>query len=453
VPYNGVVELLDFFKKNEIKCHILTNFTSEHQHEKINKLNLSKYFDIIVCSEEVGAEKPSRKVFLEILDKVSCPKDKIIFIGDDYKNDILGAKSIGLCSFWKTKQTTTKSDLHQFVNFEELLSLFEDVDKELTNLQSLSFLYGSRFDLTQARSGNISCKVRDLMVIKSSGEALSEVTKTSCYSIIDNKALLADLNSNSIKNITDYNVFVKERASIETYMHSILKKYTVHIHPIQVNKILVSNNSRQIIKSLFPYSCFVDYASPGIDLFRAIKDQYKEESVIFLQNHGIIVTSDCYSCISSILNDVLNKCEQFLNEDYSCYKNVSDLGSLMEDVFGKRIFVKYVSKIDAENLNDKTFFPDKAVVCGESFSKLRSDFKKNDLVFFKETYQDHPKVIILNNYVYVCNKSLNACRDTEDVLLAHFLISSGDSQKNEISVVENQKLNSLECEIFRKTKF
>ena len=47
----------------------------------------------------------------------------------------------------------------------------------------------------------------------------------------------------SLDIITEYNFIGSLRGSIETYMHAILKKYTIHLHPIQVNKILISNHA------------------------------------------------------------------------------------------------------------------------------------------------------------------------------------------------------------------
>ena len=66
------------------------------QVEKLKKLNLSKYIDFLVTSEEAGAEKPDKKIFNLALQKMKLSKSKVIMIGDNIKKDIKGAESIGI---------------------------------------------------------------------------------------------------------------------------------------------------------------------------------------------------------------------------------------------------------------------------------------------------------------------------------------------------------------------
>ena len=120
----------------------------------------------------------------------------------------------------------------------------------------ISKYFGQRFDLTQAAGGNSSIKIGKKMYIKSSGYSLSEVSLDNGYTILDNLQLVKFLNN--IKN-SEINQRVEKKSikilresvlhgpspSIESYSHTLLKKYTIHIHPIASNIVSVDKESRE----------------------------------------------------------------------------------------------------------------------------------------------------------------------------------------------------------------
>jgi rhamnose utilization protein RhaD (predicted bifunctional aldolase and dehydrogenase) len=160
------------------------------------------------------------------------------------------------------------------------------IHDELIRFESLSKFCGERFDLVQAGGGNTSVKHHEWMFIKSSGINMSNITPFNGYSVINNCLVMDDISSNNIKDIMSYNVIGKRRGSIETFMHSFLKKYTVHLHPIQTNRILISKDAIEVIRRLFPDALCIDYFTPGIILCNEIRQNYNNEKIIFLKNHG-----------------------------------------------------------------------------------------------------------------------------------------------------------------------
>ena len=76
--------------------HIITNGFKEVQHIKIGGSKLDKYFDIILCSEEVGVNKPHRKVFERALEMAKVDPANAVMIGDNFDADIRGAEKAGL---------------------------------------------------------------------------------------------------------------------------------------------------------------------------------------------------------------------------------------------------------------------------------------------------------------------------------------------------------------------
>lgn len=95
---NETKTFLDFIKNYKIV--MVTDLTAHIQFRKMQKIELGKYIDFVVTSEEVGIEKPSPKIFERALLKLQTQKDEVIMIGDNLKKDCIGAKDFGIKSFW-----------------------------------------------------------------------------------------------------------------------------------------------------------------------------------------------------------------------------------------------------------------------------------------------------------------------------------------------------------------
>lgn len=92
----GVKETLEELKSNGVSVGICTDLTAHIQHRKLQKLGLASYIDWLVTSEEAGEEKPSIKMFHLCAKKAKCELNDIIYAGDNYKKDFLGASNAGM---------------------------------------------------------------------------------------------------------------------------------------------------------------------------------------------------------------------------------------------------------------------------------------------------------------------------------------------------------------------
>lgn len=77
----------------------VTDLTSEIQFKKLMKLNLENKIKYIVTSEEVGIEKPNKKMFQKALEKLNLKPNQVIIIGDSMEKDITGAENMGIMSY------------------------------------------------------------------------------------------------------------------------------------------------------------------------------------------------------------------------------------------------------------------------------------------------------------------------------------------------------------------
>jgi len=94
--FPGAIQMLEELKKDDFQMHIITNGFKEVQHIKLREAGLKPFFDVIVCSEEVGVNKPNPIVFQHSMEKAGAKKEKSVMIGDDYQVDYLGALSAGM---------------------------------------------------------------------------------------------------------------------------------------------------------------------------------------------------------------------------------------------------------------------------------------------------------------------------------------------------------------------
>jgi FMN phosphatase YigB (HAD superfamily)/ribulose-5-phosphate 4-epimerase/fuculose-1-phosphate aldolase len=451
----GVKEFISWNKKNGIKIGILTDYETEYQVQKLIKLDLIQYCDIIITSEEVGIEKPSSQMFQTILRKLNLSSDEVIMIGDNFDKDIMGASNMNILSYWFHEKNEKYQKYIEFNSFINLHNEFKETYAELVNLKRLSRFAGERFDLVQAGGGNSSVKVGEWMFIKASGVNMANVDTKNGYVPLNNKRLLNDIKQNCTKDVTKYNVFGNKRASIETFMHATLKKYTLHLHPIQVNRLLITKEAKIIVTELFPEALIIDYLTPGIQICNEIVSKYNGENLLFLINHGIIVTSDSFAEIFEIVNKVITKFEKKQNMNYDKYKYTNILSNHINSHFDIDN-VSYLSEnyVIANYLlnnkplfDEKITFPDALIYCG---IKILFINKLTEINTYYEDYGELPKIIIINNNVYISSISLSKCRDIEEVLLSNLIVLDSNSEKNYLSKDEICFLNNWDSEKYRK---
>jgi len=142
-------------------------------------------------------------------------------------------------------------------------------------------MFGQLDELVQAGGGNISVKLEgELSIIKSTGIALSDVSKEKGYCIVNHEKIKESLSQQEEPNLKEM-TFSSGVPSLEVYFHSFMKKYVVHLHP----------------STMLPYLCgpcpdAIPYFKPGFELSKEIYKRWKGENVVFLRNHGVILTSD-----------------------------------------------------------------------------------------------------------------------------------------------------------------
>lgn len=104
----GGIELLDALRDHS-RLGIVTNNSTAEQIEKLRALDIAKYFDTVVISEDVGVTKPDPKIFSIALERIGATAHETVFIGDNWTNDIVGAFNAGMTAVWLDQNETPAS--------------------------------------------------------------------------------------------------------------------------------------------------------------------------------------------------------------------------------------------------------------------------------------------------------------------------------------------------------
>lgn len=97
---NGTRELLDSLY-GKIRMAAITNGITETQYGRFDASGIRTYFDPIIISGEVGAQKPDTAIFKILFEKAGFQdKSKALIIGDSLSSDMLGGFRFGIDTCW-----------------------------------------------------------------------------------------------------------------------------------------------------------------------------------------------------------------------------------------------------------------------------------------------------------------------------------------------------------------
>lgn len=350
----------------------------------------------------------------------------------------------------------------------------------LDALIKMSKYAGQRFDLVQAGGGNTSVKFGNQMYIKASGYLLSELNQNTGHTIVETAMVTAILDDDEVLAISDKKekdataskklqlakTSQGPRPSIETYLHALLYKYTLHVHSISVNMFTSHQNWVQKMEELDAKALCVKYETPGIELALELKKQMNKyqttfgrlPQVIFLQNHGLIISSDNYDDIEAFNEKVVLAAEQKAGVDFSRYRDTTKIANCYNRTFGRDdiaylsediTITKLLDQIKADTLK-KPFSPDGYVFCG--YTILNADeLSPEGFLEYQEYYFDAPKVIRYNSLIYIMAADLKKAKMIEDVFKNNLLIAH--ALGSELQFLEDGEISYLgnwEAEKYRQ---
>jgi rhamnose utilization protein RhaD (predicted bifunctional aldolase and dehydrogenase) len=314
------------------------------------------------------------------------------------------------------------------------------MDIALKGLERISKAVGSHPDIVQGGGGNTSVKIdRELMLIKASGFRLDQVTAEDGFAVVNYRHVIEYFNATEEKddvtfekegaelikqNTLHLEGYKELRPSVEVGFHSILKKFVIHTHPVYANILCCAVNGNEMMDRVMEPSgiprIWLPYTMPGFYLTYRIKqkiDEYTKEhgvfpQVIFMQNHGLVVTADDAEECIELHARVNNMIKEYFNisEPYPEIKLEMRGDSEFE---GKTEFTRnYIRKKSADlDFKEKVLYPDQIVyldsdqiAINEISNKINIDTGTGQVIY--RTGYNEAKTIeeTLTAYLYVIDQ-------------------------------------------------
>lgn len=354
--------------------------------------------------------------------------------------------------------------------------------QSLQDLIEISRYSGMRLDLVQAGGGNSSVKLDDRrMAVKASGFQLADVTECEGYAIV-NYAMIwrwmdGAMNPQSRhqredRQSEDADILSQAtmeggRPSIETFLHAVAGRVTLHTHPVSVCALASRSGGMGRLAQLFPEAIMVGYATPGVDLARLYykayldaasgKESCKKGSVIFLKNHGLVVSGNSAEEVIRLTEQVNEAVEREVGMDNSAYRKAYEIYQWLGD--GQIVFrVENVYVLEAyaafgHKLWDYQICPDCVVFCGREPFDYDAPDREGRLREHAARY-GMPVLVTSGEDLFIRADSVRKAREIEDVLSLAARVAMANRRRDvdTLSAGDQEFLLGWDAEKYRRGK-
>ncbi len=101
--YDGIADMLMQLRKQSFLLGIVTDGRPEGQKAKIKALDLERYVDHIIVTDELGGveyRKPNEKAFILMKEQFGIEYNEMCYVGDNIKKDFIAPEKLGMKSIW-----------------------------------------------------------------------------------------------------------------------------------------------------------------------------------------------------------------------------------------------------------------------------------------------------------------------------------------------------------------
>lgn len=109
-PAPGAADLLRACRARGLRVGLGTDMTAIEQFRKLETLGLLDLVDFVASSEEAGIEKPNPGLFDLVVEKARCAPAEILFVGDNFRKDVLGATAAGMRAVWLQPDAAARAE-------------------------------------------------------------------------------------------------------------------------------------------------------------------------------------------------------------------------------------------------------------------------------------------------------------------------------------------------------
>lgn len=92
-PFPCIEPMLEEFRNAGLKLGVISDFPIRN---KLSYLGLDRFWDAALSADEAGSLKPDSEPFLMMAEELGISPENIIYVGNNYKYDIIGSKGAGM---------------------------------------------------------------------------------------------------------------------------------------------------------------------------------------------------------------------------------------------------------------------------------------------------------------------------------------------------------------------
>lgn len=126
--HDDVPDALEALRGRGYRLAVLSNWDSRLP-RLLERLDLSRYFDAIICSAMAGVEKPDRRLFEIAARALGLPASRIAHVGDRLLEDFRGARAAGMLALWLDRGTDGRPGPAEVPPDQAIRSLAQVVDR------------------------------------------------------------------------------------------------------------------------------------------------------------------------------------------------------------------------------------------------------------------------------------------------------------------------------------
>lgn len=83
---------------------IISNGSTALQRDKLSSTGVAGFFSLVVISDDVGAAKPAREIFLEACRRARRHPEQCVYVGDRFDIDALASRAAGMRGIWLNRK-------------------------------------------------------------------------------------------------------------------------------------------------------------------------------------------------------------------------------------------------------------------------------------------------------------------------------------------------------------
>lgn len=115
--YPGTKEMLSHLKELGKNIYLLSNAQRIFTAYEMNDLGISEFFDDILISSDYQTKKPDERFFGILMQRHSLEGAQSLFVGNDSKCDIMGARRAGMDTFYVYSNISPENDTAEDANY------------------------------------------------------------------------------------------------------------------------------------------------------------------------------------------------------------------------------------------------------------------------------------------------------------------------------------------------